>query len=970
MPSAQTPHYAPPVQDPSRIEEIRHVWREHLRTAPVVASVAGLVLLSCIAAHVARVGTPVSRVVAASVVGLLIVAILWSWFGARAALRTLDGTLRHVVGRAEPEVAARAVRAVRLAEQLATTPEDPGAALAAVHFDRAIARASVKATAHAARERAVQWRWVAVVSGLATTILAVADPLRVVEGIDVLFAQNNQAPWAIPWLEAAHVRATQPAYLREEERTVHLNTAAQLPVGTQVVVRGFPNHEGRELVLTDGTREVPFSLDGHGLLVARWTLEESGILRVAAKFGEVLIYDPNALAVRAVADLPPTVTLETAPRVVRLAELTRLDLAWNTADDHGLRQVDLVLRSGEREERRNLGHFDGETRLEQGAHALTPRDEFLRTAFLPVEISVEARDNDPLSSDKWGKSGVITALPPAIGEAEAQRFSALLDARNSLTTLLKLQLAWQRWERQVPTSTEPDPSSAEEKAKLAEALQAARQEALRLEGTVLENFSGLGVSRGMQNFTTAILEPLRKLPERTADQVRTTEDSLLALDQALKSLGETDAKIVSKRLADVAEAVAHGAKLARETERRSVGLTRVDQAMQALEEGTRQLSVLSDLGRDLGSVADAAIDRIQRARSQSDLFHTELAALHLAARLRRPNPSFSSSGGGGGVESGPGSPSPGEGEGASNAHTEFDKIAEQLQMLAVEHAEQIQQVESTLQDAQESLSSSLDPEEAKRRAEDIRRAVSTLPVPGEPPGTARATAALSREHAEASAESLEKLDLMQMVENAKLALSSFDTALGTGQLAPGMTGQVEEARRVVTEHKLWAEELLKQEQAKAQQKAKQGLTQLGTGEQELSERAQQILQQGRGASLLPEQALESLQRAGQLMRDAANSLRRGDGEKALAEQQEAQKFLEQAETGKTSDSAEGDSGQAERSGDAEGSGKSIAMGGEVPGKQESDSAEKFRKRVVDGLSKRSDGPLAPAIRKYAEGLLR
>ena len=90
------------------------------------------------------------------------------------------------------------------------------------------------------------------------------------------------------------------------------------------------------------------------------------------------------------------------------------------------------------------------------------------------------------------------------------------------------------------------------------------------------------------------------------------------------------------------------------SERRPAGLKRLEQALAVLVPGSQHLVVLGPLGHDVGSVAQGEIRRIERARDSGSLLATELAARHLAARLRRPSPSFSSAGGGG-VESGSGS---------------------------------------------------------------------------------------------------------------------------------------------------------------------------------------------------------------------------------------------------------------------------------------------------------------------------
>ena len=67
------------------------------------------------------------------------------------------------------------------------------------------------------------------------------------------------------------------------------------------------------------------------------------------------------------------------------------DVAYKVGDDHGLRSVELVLRSGAREERRVLSHLDGDSRTDRGAKRISADDPFFDKAYAPVEITVEAR---------------------------------------------------------------------------------------------------------------------------------------------------------------------------------------------------------------------------------------------------------------------------------------------------------------------------------------------------------------------------------------------------------------------------------------------------------------------------------------------------------------------------------------------------------------------------------------------------
>ncbi len=48
----------------------------------------------------------------------------------------------------------------------------------------------------------------------------------------------------------------------------------------------------------------------------------------------------------------------------------------------------------------------------------------------------------------------------------------------------------------------------------------------------------------------------------------------------------------------------------------------------------------------------------------------------------------------------------------------------------------------------------------------------------------------------------------------------------------------------------------------------------------------------------------------------------------------------------------------------------MAQDAQVPGKDPGKRAEDFRRRVMEGLSHDHGGRLGPAVRRYAEGLLR
>src|SRR5262249_21757721 len=103
---------------------------------------------------------------------------------------------------------------------------------------------------------------------------------------------------------------------------------------------------------------------------------------------------------------------------------------------HGLREVDLVLRSGGREERRVLEKLDGQARIEQGSQGLDVNDPFLRRVFLPVSVTVEARDNDELEGGRWGASAAITLVAPELGAVESAGYKLVAAARGAVVDLL------------------------------------------------------------------------------------------------------------------------------------------------------------------------------------------------------------------------------------------------------------------------------------------------------------------------------------------------------------------------------------------------------------------------------------------------------------------------------------------------------------------------------------------------------
>jgi hypothetical protein len=595
--------------------------------------------------------------------------------------------------------------------------------------------------------------------------------------------------------------------------------------------------------------------------------------------------------------------------------------------------------------------------MTRGAYAIEASDPFLRRTFLPIEVRIEARDDDALSGVKWGKSAAITLVPVPVGEAEAARYAALSSVRDSLTDLLASELA--------PGANEADRRKADTERTLAVAKE--------LRAMLERRFAGVALAPGQRAFLggqARVLE--RKLPT-PASAMRRTEDVLLAIDAALRGLGNRDAANVAKRLGDAAEEVAEGAKQALDTEKRKAGLARLDQALQVLEPGARHLTVLGPLGRDVGSVAQGEIRRITRAKTAENLLATELAARHLAARLRRPSPSFSTAGGGG-VESGAGQQSGAEGH-ASDADRKFDELVGELERLANEHQQELDRVDRTLNEAASSVDLADLKQEAAQRAAALRQKTQPLPQSSGDPSSARAAASLGREHAQAMAQNMARLSLKDAVESGRHAREELAEAAKRSK-AGGSFEMVDdeslaEARSELDSALAWAEQALARAEKSAAEKSQAGLQDASGRERGLAERAGNLAGRGNhGEIALPEDLAEALGKAEGLMRDASKELGQGRGEQGLALQREAQRLLEQTNSGQSNGDGEGNKPRESSAKSESGSkGKQMRTDADVP-KAEAGRSDEFRKRVLDGLSQKKSGRLSDAVRRYAEGLLQ
>ena len=950
--------YGPSRMDPvAELDRHASAWRTRVAPALRVAFWGALFAAVVVAGAIGRRGTTNARLAALALVVLVIVGFAARAFIERRSLLRRDRIVRRLILSEDRLLGEKVLRALELKERAGGDPSVGSAELAGLHLERTVSRIPEGLVVRRGERLARRFRLAAFALSLLGLVGVGVDPPRTVEGLDVLLARRGTAPLDMVWLENLTLVVQPPPYLRSPEH--HLDPlGSEAPEGSTLIVRGVPARPGRRLVLSDGSREVPFVTDGSEGVVARFTLDRDLKLRVGALFGDVLIREPMPMAVGALPDAVPLVLLHGAPNRVELDKIERLDLSYIATDDHGLREVDLVLRSGGREERRVLEKLDGQARIEQGSQGLDVNDPFLRRVFLPVSVTIEARDNDELEGGRWGASAAITLLPPEIGAIEVARYKLVAEARGAVVDLLA-------WLVERPSGTEPKALAAELAERRHGAANALRSATQRKQGEQ-------GVPAGLASFLLGQARRLEEANPNTAAPSARAEEVVLAVDGAVRGLAARDAQSVAKKLGDAAEEAADGYSDAQNPEKVKRGTERADVALGVLDVGAENLLALEGLGADLGSVTRGELRRIRRAVGERSFLHAELAARHLAARLRRPMPSFAA--GGGGVEGGghgaPQQPS----EAPSQADKRFDELAQELNDLTREHAALIDQVEHELEDAGEAAKTDDLRREAAEHAEALRQAVQDLPRSGAREGSGRAAAGLARDHAQAMAERLERLELGSAAESGKTARGLLDEAQRKA-LAPqsaadlGDQAALERARGAVEKELAWAEQLKQKLEQSARERAKGQLGEAGDRERSIERRLGEMAERARQSeAALPESSLAQLEKARGAMKSAASELGSGHGEQGLEGQRDAQRMLEQGGSERTTEDSGPQQREAREPGRGRG-GKGMDTHAPVPGADDQHRALEFRKRVLEGLGQERGGRLDPAIRRYAEGLL-
>jgi hypothetical protein len=223
------------------------------------------------------------------------------------------------------------------------------------------------------------------------------------------------------------------------------------------------------------------------------------------------------------------------------------------------------------------------------------------------------------------------------------------------------------------------------------------------------------------------------------------------------------------------------------------------------------------------------------------------------------------------------------------------------------------------------------------------------------------------------AESLARLSLKEAKQSAESAKQQLSIAKSASSGAS--PDALQQAEQELKKQQAWVDDLLQKAGERQSARAKEQLERSGKREQEMAERAQNISGRGsHGEAALPSEVADALDRAEGLMREAAQELSNGRGERALALQRDAQRLLDQQDDDGKSDQPKDDpqkDGEPSKKSDGKDADHGdMSQEAGVPGRAKNQRAEEFRKRVLEGLARDKGGRLGPAVKRYAEGLLK
>ncbi len=916
-------------------------WSERVEPALWRALIALWVVVLVASPHLARSGTELHRLVAELAILVATVGVVAVVLRQRLRRPSSATFVRRVRG-LNGALAERIARAERLRLRVRGTAANTSSELAEHHLKTLIDRVPLWGIEGAARLRARRLVRISLLTWVISFGLVLLEPLRLLEGYAVLLARTGSFQLPIDYLEITRLSLQHPEYLKKESRELGMVTSLTEPEGSVLVVRGAARHPNRQLMVSDGHREIPLVDDGRGQLVARFPCERSGRIGVVARFGEARLWQRHSIELRVIKDRPPVIELELEGGVLDLTRSEQAVIPYRISDDHGVSKVQLHLRTGLREELRLLSELDGSRATEFGGLLLDRADPFLIASGFPIEVTIRARDNTTLPRGGWGESRSITVLVPRLGERETARLTALTALREKLAQMLAVEL-------------EPGPNAFGSRESL--------KRALATELSVMDSQSALPL--GLRQVLTGQLARLLRARNGSSQNTEISQ-LLLFMDQAIETLGSRDAKLVSLSLATLTDQIRQAARAlgSETTDPRSEELMLV--ALRALEDGAGHLQNLTTLGEDLAQAVRLATARLERARELRDWRAVEAVGTLLTERLQLAAPRFGWRGAVG-VEMASGVDDVSLLR-LSQLDVRFDRLSREIERLAADHAALIEQNAALTRTVAVTRAPGEWANELSVHAQALTRLTELLDSIA-PPNTDGAACSQLNEALRNVRDSLARAELISAATNLDRALALVGTL--EANLAPA-SSSAEVVRKLelsLTVERGWVREKTAALRILGGVRAAESYQTLAEGESELAQRTERLVERERAAdAVLPEAFLSSLGQAMRMMRNAQAALLGTLGTEALLAQREAQRLLEQCAVGETFGASD-DS-------------KALGLGATPLGTRSNRqpmsttpttdplARERFRRQVQESLGNQAPPSLHDSVTRYVEGLLR
>ncbi|MDJ0763076.1 MAG: hypothetical protein QNJ97_08825 [Myxococcota bacterium] len=200
-----------------------------------------------------------------------------------------------------------------------------------------------------------------------------------------------------------------PEYFDREERRLNaISGGLVAPLGTTVVIEGtslVPRSDRGVIRLPDGSQR-PLSVGVDGTVHGRFVVGGPGNFSLALGTRSLLMEGPTR-NIEVEADRPPVIRVLRPTKRVEVAEDGEVVIELEAEDDHGLRYLDLVLRTESGLElRKTIIHLADQVRRLKTQYRWTPESVKIEDKA-DIQLEVEAFDNDSILGPKSGQSEAI-----------------------------------------------------------------------------------------------------------------------------------------------------------------------------------------------------------------------------------------------------------------------------------------------------------------------------------------------------------------------------------------------------------------------------------------------------------------------------------------------------------------------------------------------------------------------------------